>query len=96
MGHQPSDSHPVGSVKAPQPSRGSGLPGKAFPQREPLSQGQVGDSRGKQEHSRRWPAGAANRTPSRSLASPVEHVAIPASVSREQGRHFYSGDEAAS
>lgn len=49
---------------------------------EPLPKGWMGDSRGRQVLSRG------------SLHFSVKHVAILASVSREQVRHFYSGGEA--
>lgn len=87
-----------GSAKVPRPSRGLRAPGEGFPpEGAPFPR-----TGGRQQREigalRELACRAADRTPSCSLAlaSPAEHVAIPASVSREQGRHFSSGDEAAS
>lgn len=59
-----------------------GSRGDGAPQMGPLLKGWTGDSRGRQVHSRG------------SLHFSVKHVAILASVFREQIRHFYSRGEA--
>lgn len=98
MGHQPSDSHPVGFSEGALTIEGLQAPGEGFPpEGAPFPR-----TGGRQQREigalQQLACRAADRTPScsLSLASPAEHMAIPASVSREQGRHFYSRDEAAS